>query len=338
MGNIIVTGGAGFLGSHLIDHLMSEGHQVYALDDLSSGCEKNLSKWLKLPDDELKSMGDIFQYTPGKRPRLKLLDIDITNKYVDNPWLSDVGDVDCIFHLAGRMDVMSSFREPYDDGMRNYIGTVNVLEFARKMDCPRVIQRSSFTVYSRDNPVVVNEEGEIGPISPYAHHKYMSERILDLYNEHYGMMNVSLRLFNMYGPRQDPSSIYSGVVTRFLDRALRDKKLHVYGKGSQKRDFIHAKDAIKAIHLANTQKASGVYNVGTGIGTSITDLAMIIKELLGDELEIEKKPERKGELKNCIADISRIRGELGFEPEIDLKSGIRNTLEWMRIEGERNYD
>lgn len=338
MGSIIVTGGAGFLGSHLIDHLMSEGRQVYALDDLSSGNEKNLSKWLKLPQDDIESMGDIFQYTPGKRPRLKLLDIDITRKFTDNPWLSDLGEVDCIFHLAARMDVMTSFEDPFDDGMRNYIGTLNVLEFARKIDCPRVIQRSSFAVYSRENPEVVTEDGKIWPISPYAHHKFMSERILDLYNDHYGMKNVSLRLFNLYGPRQDPSSVYSGVITRFLDRALREKKLLVYGEGTQKRDFIHAEDAIRAIHLANTKEASGVYNVGTGIGTSLKDLAILVREIAGEDVRIEEMPERRGELKSCIADISRIKEELGFAPEIDLKEGIKKTLEWMRTEGKREYD
>jgi len=334
MKKIIVTGGAGFLGSHLVDLLLEEGYHVYVLDDLSSGNESNLSRWTDMEDD-IQDMRSLYKYSPGKRPRLEIKDIDITNKFVENPWLSDIdaGDVDCIFHMAARMDVMTSFKDPFDDGMRNYIGTLNVLEFARKIECPKVVYRSSFTVYSEDNDLPLTETAKKGPISPYAMHKLFSEDILELYNRHYGMKNLSFRLFNLYGPRQDPGSIYSGVVVQFLAKALKKNNLPVYGDGEQTRDFIYVKDAVRAMYEGFRKDAVGVYNVGTGKETTINQLVSEISEILGRKIITECREGRKGEICRSVADLSRLKEDLGFYPDTNLKKGLIETLDWMKKHG-----
>jgi nucleoside-diphosphate-sugar epimerase len=331
MKTVMVTGGAGFLGSHLVDLLLNNGDQVYILDDLSWGNEDNLSQWSSM-DDDYEDLKDLYIYSPGKRPRFKLMDIDITRKFVNNPWLGEIdkGQIDCIFHLAARMDVMTSFDDPFDDGMRNYIGTLNVLEYARKIECNKVVYRSSFTVYSDKNQLPIAEGGEVDPISPYSLHKYTSERILQLYNEHYGMKNASFRMFNMYGPRQNPESIYAGVVMRFLEHARKGEPITVYDTGEQIRDFLYVKDAVKAMFEGYVQDAIGTYNVGTGKGTTIKELADKISKIEGADIPILKEPRRKGEVKSSLADITRLKNDLGFEPETDLETGLKETFEWMK--------
>ncbi|MFO8051791.1 MAG: GDP-mannose 4,6-dehydratase [Thermoplasmatota archaeon] len=330
MKTVMVTGGAGFLGSHLVDLLLENGFHVYIIDDLSIGKAENLSRWTSI-DDEFEDLKDLYKYSPGRRPRYKLMDIDITRKFVNNPWLGEIdqGQIDCIFHLAARMDVMSSFDDPFDDGMRNYIGTLNVLEYARKVKCDKVVLRSSFTVYSDKNEQPVSEDALLDPISPYALHKYASEKVLNLYNDHYGMRNASFRLFNMYGPRQNPESIYAGVVMRFLDQARKGEPLTVYGTGEQTRDFLYVKDAVRAMFEGYIQDATGTYNVGTGQGTTINHLAKIVRKVVGKDIDILKEPLRKGEVVSSMADISKLKRDLSFETYVDLEQGLKETLEWM---------
>lgn len=329
---MIVTGGAGFLGSHLVDHLMEQGYNVYVLDDLSSGNERNLAKWTETEDDDMENMKSIYQYSPGSRPRLRLLDVDITRKFVENPWLGGIGEgeVECIFHLAARMDVMTSFEDPFDDGMRNYIGTLNVLEFARQVRCPKVVHRSSFTVYSEDDKLPFKEDDRVGPISPYALHKYASEKVLKIYNEQYGMKNVSFRFFNLFGPRMDPGSIYSGVALRFLDHALKDEDIFIYGDGKQTRDLIYVKDAVKMMYQGYVKDAVGVYNAGSGVEMTIEDMAVKIIEAVGSSSKIVFKERRKGEVYRSVADTSKIERDLGPFEKTDLRIGLDETLAWLR--------
>lgn len=331
MKTVMVTGGAGFLGSHLVDLLLENGYQVYILDDLSIGNADNLSKWTSM-DDEFEDLKDMYRYSPGRRPRYKLMDIDITRKFVDNPWLGEIdeGQIDCIFHLAARMDVMTSFDDPFDDGMRNYIGTLNVLEYARKIKCNKVVFRSSFTVYSDKLGEPINECAEVGPISPYALHKLASEKMLNLYNDHYGMRNVSCRLFNMYGPRQNPASIYAGVVLRFLEHARKGEPITVYGTGEQTRDFLYVKDAVKAMFETYLQDGKGTYNVGTGRGTTINHLVDTVKKVVGQDIPILREPMRKGEVIDSKADVSKLKEEFGLELHTDLEHGVKETYDWMK--------
>jgi UDP-glucose 4-epimerase len=260
------------------------------------------------------------------------MDIDITKKFVDNPWLGSIGEgeVDCIFHLAARMDVMSSFDDPFDDGMRNYIGTVNVLEFARKIGCPKIVYRSSFTVYSEENTLPWKEDDKIGPISPYALHKYNSEEILQLYNEHYGMRNVCFRLFNLYGPRMDPESIYSGVALRFLDHAFRGEDIWIFGDGNQTRDQVYVKDAVKVLYEGYDKDAIGIYNVGTGKEETINELAEEVISTVGKDVKIIYKDARKGEIYRSLADITKLKSDLSYVPDTSLDEGLKETLEWLK--------
>jgi len=329
---VIVTGGAGFLGSHLVDLLLEEGYQVYVLDDLSSGNERNLERWTREEDDDMEYFKSIYKYSPGSRPRLRVLDVDITRKFVDNPWLASIGEgeVECIFHLAARMDVMTSFDDPFDDGMRNYIGTLNVLEFARKIKCPKVVHRSSFTVYSEESELPFKEEDRSGPISPYALHKHASEHVLRIYNEKYGMRNVSFRFFNLYGPRMDPRSIYSGVALRFLDNALKGEDITIFGDGGQTRDLIYVKDAVNMMYQGYVRDAVGVYNAGSGVEMTIGDLANEINSMAGDRSKIVHKEKRKGEMYRSVADMSKIDRELGPFAKTDLRQGLEETLAWLK--------
>jgi UDP-glucose 4-epimerase len=232
--------------------------------------------------------------------------------------------------MAARMDVMTSFKDPFDDGMRNYIGTLNVLEFARKIKCPKVLYRSSFTVYSEENDLPIKETGMTGPISPYAMHKLFSETALELYNQHYGMKNASFRFFNLYGPRQDPSSIYSGVAVQFLAKTLKNNSVPVYGDGEQTRDFLYVKDAVKAMYEGYKKDAVGIYNVGTGKETTINELVSTLSQLLEKEVSVECREGRKGEICRSVADITKLTGELGFKPQTDLMMGLKETLEWFK--------
>ena len=331
---VIVTGGAGFLGSHLVDLLMEQGYNVFVLDDLSSGKENNLARWTQQEDDDMEYFKSIYQYSPGSRPRMRLLDIDITKKFVDNPWLGGIGEgeIECIFHLAARMDVITSFEDPFDDGMRNYIGTLNVLEFARKIKCPKVVYRSSFTVYSEDNELPLSEDSRVGPISPYALHKYASEEVLKIYNRQYGMRNASFRFFNLYGPRMDPSSIYSGVALRFLDHAVKNEDIVIFGDGRQTRDLIYVKDAVRILFEGYRKDAVGIYNAGSGVETTILDLAERIKQVTGSESKLVFQEKRKGEIYRSVADPTKLEADIGSFRRTELLRGLEETLEWLRGE------
>ncbi len=325
----LVTGGAGFIGSHLVDILLENGYHVYILDDFSSGNLRNLKRWRS--DEEFSDFGDMYRYGYGKRPRHKLIEWDISKPLVSSPWLGSLeeGELDCIFHLAARRDVMTSFKEPYDDTMRNYIGTVNVLEFARRVECNKVILSSSYTIYKDLDQNCINENCEKEPISPYGLNKLASEKLLKLYNNHYGMRSAAFRIFVPYGPRQVPGSIFSGVVMRFLDHAMKDEEVKIYGDGEQTRDFIFVKDIARYLHAGFTEDLEGIFNLGTGHETSINELLDIVRSVTGKELKANHVEPRKGEVRRSVADITRLKEKLEWEGSTDLEAGIRETYEWL---------
>jgi UDP-glucose 4-epimerase len=310
--SILVTGGAGFIGSNLVDLLMERGHTVYVLDDLSSGNLDNLSDWLDHGS---------FKFIRGdvRRP---------IDEFVTENITSGGPPIGTIFHLAARVDVMSSFEHPGENGLVNYLGTFNVLDHALKHDIGRVVYASSAAVYGDTVDLPVRENMEKKPLSPYGLHKLSSEMLLDIYNQQWDLRTASLRFFNVYGPRQDPSNPYSGVISRFLERAMSTNPLLIYGDGRQTRDFIHVEDVARALIMTARSGATGPMNLGTGREISILDLADSIEEISGRELGKIHMPPRKGEILRSCADVSRIREKVGFESEIALRDGMRKTAEW----------
>ncbi|MCX8169161.1 MAG: NAD-dependent epimerase/dehydratase family protein [Candidatus Methanomethylicia archaeon] len=308
---ILITGGAGFIGSHLVDRLVKDGFDVYVIDNLFSGCLDNISLHI---DSGLK----FFNFD--------ISSIDILHK------LSNIV-VDVIVHLAALISVEESNIMPIKYHQVNVMGTLNILEFARRIGVKKFIFISSAAVYGDPLFLPINELHPLNPKSIYAASKIESEILVDVYSKLYGFKAVSLRLFNVYGPRQRLNS-YSGVIRIFLNNALKGLPLTIYGDGEQTRDFIYVDDVIDAIMLFidNNDFIFNVYNVGTGKPTRIIDLAKIVMELIGGvELKFEKS--RIGDIRFSYADISRIVNEFNFRCKIDLREGLKRTLNYLKSYG-----
>jgi len=312
---VLVTGGAGFIGSNLIDILLEKGHVVYVLDDLSTGKLENMEHNLEDPN---------FKFVRG----------DVCRPLADSLTPSELGDgprISAVFHLAARVDVTSSFEDPVRDANVNYLGTMNVLTYALRNDIKRVVLTSSAAVYGDTEELPVSEEAPPRPQSPYGAHKLASEQLLRIFSEQYRMSCVSLRLFNVYGPRQDPSNPYSGVISKFIDWGRSGRPFMIYGDGEQTRDFIFVKDAALALYSA-ASAPTGLYNVGTGKETSVNDLASAVFHMLGKEPKVVRMPARKGEILRSCASTELSEAAMGFVPETDLKEGLRATLRWAQTQ------
>jgi UDP-glucose 4-epimerase len=311
---ILVTGGAGFIGSNLVDLLLGKGHTVYVLDDLSTGRMENL---------EDASAHEGLRFIRG--------DVrDPLDNYLTPRSMGEGPRVDAIIHLAARVDVTSSFRAPLDDARTNYIGTLNVLDHALKNGIEKVVMASSAAVYGDTTVLPVNEDARARPLSPYGLHKLASEHLMDIYSDQYGMSNTCLRFFNVYGPRQDPTSPYSGVISKFFDRALLGQPLLVYGDGEQTRDFIYVGDVAEALYAAYVKSPGGVMNIATGKETSVNDLAKAVISASGSSSSVIHSPSRKGEILRSSADTRKAEKDIGFTANIDLKTGLMATLRHMK--------
>jgi len=309
---ILVTGGAGFIGSHLVDLLMDTGHTVFVLDDLSTGSLDNLRRW---------SENERFMFIRG--------DVSESLDSVLTPSkLGGAPPIGHIFHLAARVDVTSSFQHPADDIRVNYLGTLNVLEYAMKTGVKKMVYASSAAIFGDTTVIPVREEEAKKPLSPYGLNKLSSENLLRIYREQYGLSYVATRFFNVYGERQSPDSPYSGVISRFMDRALSSEPLMVYGDGMQTRDFIYVGDVARIMVMAAGSRYCGEMNVGTGKETSISSLADIIKGLTGKDLKNVNLPERKGEIQRSAADTRKMEEYLGPLDLTDLKEGLARTMKW----------
>jgi UDP-glucose 4-epimerase len=304
--NALVTGGAGFIGSHLVDGLLMQGCQVAVVDNLSTGRLSNLSH---ITDH-------ITFYKADIRDRETL---EKAAKHCD-----------IIFHHAAVVSVPQTVDNPVDSAMVNDMGTLFVLEAARKNNVKRVVLASSSAVYGDDPVLPKHENMNPKPQSPYAVQKLSGEFYARLYFDLYHVETVSLRYFNVYGPRQDPSSPYSGVISIFMARACSKEPPVIYGDGTQYRDFVFVKDVVRFNLLAaDADKANGkIFNVGTGKFIRINRLWELISQLSGQNIKPEYKPQRAGDIMESVADIDYAGKVLGFEPDYSFEKGLEETFEY----------
>ncbi|HXL40609.1 MAG TPA: SDR family oxidoreductase [Myxococcales bacterium] len=313
MAKICVTGAAGFIGGHLAEELLRQGHEVAGLDDFSSGKRENAALLARHPS---------FTLVEGS-----IADPDAV--------LRAVAGATWVFHLAAIPSVPLSVAEPERTNAVNLGGTVNVLEAARKAGAQRVVLACSCAAYG-DGPEQPKHEGLMPrPMSPYAAQKIACELYAQTYARAYGLPCVALRFFNVYGPRQDPKSEYAAAIPRFTTRLLLGQRPIVFGDGLQTRDFVHISDVVRANLLAATSdKAPGeVVNVASGMSSSLIDLIATLKQVIGSSaagLEIEHQPPRAGDLRESSADISKARALLGYEPRVQLKEGLAGVVEFFR--------
>jgi len=301
-GRVLVTGGAGFIGSHLVTRLLKEGFGVVVLDNLSTGSLENL---------ELCLENENFRFVKG----------NIIDKQAVREALKDV---EAVFHLAAITSVPYSVEYPDVTREVNVDGTQRLLEECLSTGVERFIYISSCAVYGEPEYLPIDEKHPARPVSPYAESKLEAERLCREFQKAYGLKTTIVRPFNVYGPRMKGSR-YGGVIARFIERLRSNKPPIIYGDGTQTRDFVHVWDIINALMLTlNSQKAIGeIFNVASGVATSIGQLAKLVMELSGvDGLKPLYRPARKGDIKHSYADISKAKAKLGYEPKISLKEGI----------------
>lgn len=310
---VLVTGGAGFIGSNLVDRLLDDGHDVTVFDDLSTGKLANLS--------EARQRSDV---------PLDFVRIDITSDAVAPAFAKARPDV--VLHLAAQMDVRRSVADPVHDAMVNVIGTVNLLEAARRHDVTKFVHTSSGgCIYGEppehDLPIAEDYPGH--PHSPYGASKRGVEEYLHTYQALYGLRWTSLALANVYGPRQDPAG-EAGVVSIFGGRMLADEPLTIFGDGEQTRDFVAVDDVVDAFVRAIEDGDGMRCNIGTQRQTSVNELFSVLADLTGYEQAPRYEPERPGELRHSALDISVARRALGWQPQLGLEAGLSRVVDWMR--------
>ena len=289
----IVTGGAGFIGSHVVDALLARGDDVLVLDDLSRGKRENVP-------DAVVEVADIRE-----------------------PLADHFEGAEVCFHLAAQVDVRVAVERPEHDAQVNVLGTVSVLEAARRHGTQVVFASTGGAIYGEaDGPA--REDAPREPLSPYGVSKLAGEEYLAAYNRLYDAGHVALRYANVYGPRQDPHG-EAGVVAIFLGRLKAGEPPRIFGDGSQTRDYVYAADVAQATLAAAGKR--GVFNVGTGIETSVRELYELCRGVAGSQLEAEHVDARLGELERSVLDASRAERELGWRPEVDLEEGLRLTWE-----------
>ena len=310
METIVVTGGAGFIGSHVVDHFMEAGNRVVVLDNFSTGKRANLSRW----SDNARLHVAVCDVAHGVFAALA-------------PITVEHGPVARIIHLAAQVSVVHSVQNPLVDMQINYGGTLHVLEYARAHRVKKVAFASSAAVYGDVATLPVPEDAPCKPVSPYGIDKYASELALDYYASVHGVATTALRFFNVYGPRQDPSSPYSGVISIFSDRARAGKPLTIFGDGGQTRDFVYVGDVVRALVAASQDgNSQTVANVGTGGEITVLELARTIVELCGNRSSIDHAPARAGEIMKSRAQVDRLRDAFGVVAQTKLVDGLRVTL------------
>jgi UDP-glucose 4-epimerase len=305
----LVTGGAGFIGSNLVDALLEEGHEVAVLDDFSSGKEANLEQAL--------ARGVVVH-------RADVRDPEAVAKVVAE------AAPEVIFHLAAQIDVRKSVADPAFDARTNVGGTINVLEAARSVGARIINVSTGGAIYGDAEVIPSPETVEPLPEAPYGQSKFCAERYLGLFTRLYGTPAASVRLGNVYGPRQDPLG-EAGVVAIFCGRLERGERPVIYGDGRQTRDYVFGSDVVAALLAVLARPgAHGEYNVGTGRESSVLDIVAALRAHTDGDFEPEFADARPGELDRSCLDVTRAREELGWSAQVELGEGLRRTMEWAR--------
>ena len=304
---ILVTGGAGFIGSHVVDAYVAAGHEVIVVDNLNTGRRENVHPQARLVEMDLldPSLVELFQ---AERPA-------VVNHHAANP------------------SVSLSVREPAFDARQNILATLNVLEAARQAEVGHVIYISSGgAMYGNPEYLPADEEHPSNPVSPYALSKHTGERYVRLYGLEHGLHWTSLRYANVYGPRQDPLG-EAGVIAIFCQNLLDGRALEIHWDGEQTRDFVYVGDCARANLLALEASEHQAYNVGTGVGTSINELFSTLLEVTGYRVEPRRGPRRPGDARDSYLDCTHIERDLGWRAEVSLRQGLARTWDWFRSEG-----
>jgi UDP-glucose 4-epimerase len=304
MKTVVVTGGAGFIGSHLAEALPKRGYHVIILDDLSTGNIKNIEPLLKSRQAE---------FVQGS-----ITDLPLMAKLFQN--------VEYVFHQAALARVPRSIDDPLNTNEVNITGSLNVLLAARDNAVKKVIYASSSSVYGGTPILPQNESMTPNPLSPYAVAKLAAEYYCEIFRQIYGLSTASLRYFNVYGPKQDPYSQYATAIAAFLGRIAQNLPPIIYGDGEQSRDLTFVADVVQANILAAENNAEGVFNIGSGHNTTINELARTMLRLTGKDLEPVHQEPRVGDPRQTLADISKARS-FGYVPKYDLAAGLKQTVE-----------
>ena len=302
----VVTGGAGFIGSNTVDELVRRGASVVVLDDLSAGKEDNLAE-----------VRNKISFIKGS-----INDLEAVRRAMH--------EADYVLHLAARTSVPRSIKDPLETNRVNIEGTLNVLVAARDAKVKRVVLAASSSAYGETPVLPKVETMQPQPISPYGVTKYVGELYAQMFGRVYGLQNVSLRYFNVFGPRQDPASPYSGVLSKFCTAFLEQTEPVVFGDGEQTRDFTYIENVVQAnLSACEAPGASGrAINVGTGDRISLNQTLQLLREISGNSLDAKYDPAREGDIRDSQADLTLSREVLNYEPTVNFAEGLRRTFAW----------
>jgi nucleoside-diphosphate-sugar epimerase len=302
----LVTGGAGFIGSNIVDELLRRGHDVIVMDDLSVGREENLAGVRGKIDFRKQSIRDLQAVE------------------------SACSGVDYVIHLAALASVPRSVKNPVETNAVNIDGTLNVLVAARDRKVRRVVYAASSSAYGEAATLPKVETMPAAPVSPYGVTKYVGELYAQVFGRVYGLGNVSVRYFNVFGPRQDPTSQYSGVLSRFMLAVLRGEQPVIFGDGEQSRDFTFIDNIVdETLRACEAEQASGmVFNGGTGARITLNEVIKVLEKIAGRRIDPRYDPPRPGDIRHSQADISLARKLLGYQPLVYFEEGLRRTWEW----------
>jgi UDP-glucose 4-epimerase len=304
MAKVLVTGGAGFIGSHVVDQCLASGHQVVVVDDLSTGRAANLN------------------------PQAEFYELDIRDSKLAGVF--DKERPDFVSHHAAQIDVRRSIAQPQFDADVNILGSLNLLECSREFKIKRFIYISTGgAVYGEPEYLPCDEQHSVNPICHYGVSKHTVEHYLFLYHANYNLKYVILRYPNVYGPRQDPHG-EAGVVAIFIGRMLTDQQVVIYGDGEQERDFVYVSDCAEANLLALNDHANGIYNLGSGRGTSVNQLFALLKHSTGYSQDPVHAPAKLGETRRIFLDATKALLQLGWSPSVTLHEGLEHTVRYFR--------